>query len=683
MLNEVEVLRRSLERYGVPEGQVHPWVKPLRRAKTLVVRLDGGGRVVVVEWLEAEEAARLFKITESAHSNFPGINMGGPVWELDARDEATRRWLEAPKEDVAGRARALREACEGAGLAKEAGIVLKRLRRTCAELKPRFEGEAGEFGAFPALIERVLLTEGVEEEWYRGLTEAMLKASEAGPAGLLEQVEAVLAGKHEEREGRFGKTRDNEKVALLLEVADYRRFGCGVGDARMQGYWSRRLLESEGSTGEEGVCALTGRRMELESDKMPSPRLPVLGDVILMSMNPDTPCQRRYERIGMEVCRVGRETARELNAALVRLSTPDRQYKNWQTVPGVVSGKRNLLLAYLEGSPLDDAEVASLFSEPEEAEENYGGVCERVFRALVGRESYASERVQVLVLNKISPGQVQVELSGAFSAEQVVRGGREWEKGARNRPELVFWVQPAVPFPAEVVRCTQECWIRGGTERTRAPGCGLGEVYDLLIADRAGLRDSAGKILGLVVGRSGALLKAVGHACHRGPEGGQKKGQRGLTRQGWRAASVAVGVLGIGLWRLGIQKERYMAEAAFELGRFLSLVDTLHQQYCVRKRDGQVPPQLLGSALLATAVRSPKKGLAAILRRIGVYQAWARTDGTPLARWVLGQMGEVSAELAKRLPERIDEAGEAQLLLGYLARGEKEAEEESEEEGRE
>jgi hypothetical protein len=341
-----------------------------------------------------------------------------------------------------------------------------------------------------------------------------------------------------------------------------------------------------------------------------------------------------------------------------------------------VAGKRNLLLAYLEGSPLDEAEVASLFSEPEEAEENYAGVCERVFRAMAGRESYASERVQVVVLNKISPGQVQVELSGAFSVEQVVRGGREWEKAARNRPGLVFRVEPEVPSPAGVVRCTQECWIRGGTERMTAPGCGLGEVYDLLVADRAEVRDSAAKILGLVVGRSGPLLEAVGHARHRGPEKGVKK-QPGV--QAWRAASVAVGVLGVALWKMGIEKERYMSEAAYELGRFLSLVDTLHQQYCLRKRDGQVPPQLLGNGLLATAVRSPRKGLAEMLHRIRVYQAWARTEGTPLARWVLGEMGRITGRLADRLPERIDEAGQAQLLLGYLARGDRESEEESEE----
>jgi len=49
-------------------------------------------------------------------------------------------------------------------------------------------------------------------------------------------------------------------------------------------------------------------------------------------------------------------------------------------------------------------------------------------------------------------------------------------------------------------------------------------------------------------------------------------------------------VLAIALFRLGIKKEAYMKEAAYELGRFLSLVDTLHQQYCVKVRKNQIPP---------------------------------------------------------------------------------------------
>ena len=114
-----------------------------------------------------------------------------------------------------------------------------------------------------------------------------------------------------------------------------------------------------------------------------------------------------------------------------------------------------------------------------------------------------------------------------------------------------------------------------------------------------------------------------------------------------------------------------MAEPGFLLGRFLSLADTLHAEYSKEVRK-DIPPQLLGNALIPTAISSPAKGLARMLERIRVYQAWARKSGTPLGRWSCGEMGKIANEVAPQLPDRrLNEAEQAQLLLGYLARSEK------------
>jgi hypothetical protein len=139
--------------------------------------------------------------------------------------------------------------------------------------------------------------------------------------------------------------------------------------------------------------------------------------------------------------------------------------------------------------------------------------------------------------------------------------------------------------------------------------------------------------------------------------------------------------LGITLSKLGHRKENYMQEAAFLVGRFLSLADTLHAQYCEVKRKKDMPPQLLGNALIPTAISDPNRGLARMLLRIRVYQAWAGKEGTPLARWSCGEMGRIAKELAEKLlpGQRFNEAQQAQLLLGYLARAESNQEKASEE----
>lgn len=114
-----------------------------------------------------------------------------------------------------------------------------------------------------------------------------------------------------------------------------------------------------------------------------------------------------------------------------------------------------------------------------------------------------------------------------------------------------------------------------------------------------------------------------------------------------------------------------MKNAAFNVGRMLALADKLHEQYCRHVRKNEVPPQLIGNALMHTALDNPTKGLARLSERLPIYQAWAtkvQGDDVGLAKWVLGQMGQVSAGLENTsIPTQADDAVKTQILLGYLA----------------
>jgi len=120
-----------------------------------------------------------------------------------------------------------------------------------------------------------------------------------------------------------------------------------------------------------------------------------------------------------------------------------------------------------------------------------------------------------------------------------------------------------------------------------------------------------------------------------------------------------------------------MHTSPFLVGQMLAFTDTLHKEYCLHERKGQVPPQLIGSALMPTALENPTASLARLSERIAPYQAWANTatgDGVGLAKWALQQLGQVTGELSKQtLPEHCNDMDKAQMLLGYLARPEKDA----------
>ena len=85
----------------------------------------------------------------------------------------------------------------------------------------------------------------------------------------------------------------------------------------------------------------------------------------------------------------------------------------------------------------------------------------------------------------------------------------------------------------------------------------------------------------------------------------------------------------------------------FGVGRLLSIADQLHVQYCRGVRKGQIPPQLVGNALMGTALEQPTKALAMLSQRILPYQAWAQTvqggDEVRLTKYFLGELGRISA----------------------------------------
>ncbi|MCL5744242.1 MAG: hypothetical protein M1541_10015, partial [Acidobacteria bacterium] len=175
--------------------------------------------------------------------------------------------------------------------------------------------------------------------------------------------------------------------------------------------------------------------------------------------------------------------------------------------------------------------------------------------------------------------------------------------------------------------------------------------------------------------RATPLLAAVAHAYHRGG----KEAWKGFARGAQESGSVAVAVLAATLQKLGRSKEDYMQGPAYQLGRFLSLTDTLHRRYCEEVRKRQIPPQLFGNAMLPAVVANPQKGLAQMMSRLRVYRAWAEKAGDGLARWSVSEMGRLCPTLAEHLPQRLGDAEKAELLLGYLARAEKK---EDNEEGR-
>jgi hypothetical protein len=257
----------------------------------------------------------------------------------------------------------------------------------------------------------------------------------------------------------------------------------------------------------------------------------------------------------------------------------------------------------------------------------------------------------------------------------IIHSVEEWRTASNNRPSFSLWlpgkkgekalkVEPSCPSPTDVMKCLQNHWIKNGLDKRDVPGLNLRQVYDLYLGDTFIARQAANNFLNLSLQRLGELFIGYGGADHA-------DAIKEYSSDARKAVLNGISILVIALYKLGIKKEDYMKNAAFNVGRMLALADKLHEQYCRHVRKSEVPPQLIGNALMHTALDNPIRGLALLSERMLIYQAWAtkaQGDNVGLAKWVLGQMGQVSADLENvSIPTRADDAVKAQILLGYLA----------------
>ncbi len=419
----------------------------------------------------------------------------------------------------------------------------------------------------------------------------------------------------------------------------------------------------------------------------------MIGDTILRAMNKESLCQKRYGEIGSKSFSAGRRAQEAMKKSLEWLGEPEREGKTWANASGACGftkrdGKNvpvpGLLFAYPSSLGEDPPELAGVFDRNDEALDPDGSKFEsaaaRVTSALELKVAEQSAlEIRIFVLAKADKARTKVLVSKKYDAKALILGARKWRSGCKNIPPISLnigsndnpiRIEPITPFPAEVVRCLNVAWLQGGTRMNNVHGLGIGEGVGLLLETDASLRGIVSRGLSLAVTNAKPLFLALGHADHR---------RDGTTKLDSKQASLMPSILGLLLHKQNLSKGVYMHTAPFLVGRLLALADLLHKEYCVHVRSGDIPPQLIGNALMPSAIDNPVRGLARLRERLMIYQAWANKiqgDDSRLAKWSLKEMGSVCNKLAKLdLSDRTNDLDKAQMLLGYIARSEDKASE--------
>ena len=545
MVAELFAVSQALEKFAIVPGAVHPWVKPLSKGSFLLTDLDGTGTVRALRLGQPEEAAHVPKVQKDNQNGFPTFKLVYPLFDL-AADAALRAQLKDKGLTAARRAQLLRS---GVGIAPRAEVDKNRKRlsqmaKFACELRGFLTGRLDECPAVGRLMEIIKIIDAAVFE--DSLVQALLWAIDRGEDS--KTLQAVLIGEINKR----GQV-DGGEIPVVLDI--YREPGDEIPRlARDQTgrFYSAALLGQQ-SGKVDGVCALTGYEAELSATS-PSPRLPGLADTILFSANPDIPCVTRYGLIGTSAFPIGKSTAQRLNDTALWMTGADRERKTWSQVPRGEGSGRDLVLAYVDLDPALDAPMAELLSSVDatQAEGIFEAKAERVQDALADFRGKLKTggMLRVLVLRRISKGQVQVELSRMYDVGRLPGCLKDWKAAASNVP-MISMARPVakgqppepipfrIPYPGEVVEATKWLWIRGGDEKQAVTGLPLGRVYDLFLGEALGGEGSSFIIdwsngtqhVGTVVvdgGSTGAIrAKCAGCARSRAPpghDGGDRSG---------------------------------------------------------------------------------------------------------------------------------------------------------------
>ena len=707
MLNELYQLSKALDRNGIILSSIHPDIQAPQNQDGLIVYLNAKGEVSDIEYCEAERFSGLWNYGDGNHNKFPTIKLQFPLL-FDPKDsEKFRGELEKKKLLPHHIKQSLLNDIESLDLfIKQETEVLVALNKL-------------ENGKWERLHERnkereVILTKtkDVEIRPFQELLKRFFKNSDLKDfiISLLNiiktKIDVMSFDENEKKDSKSSKWKElnllfnilkgkkwdtnknifRSEIQIALDLDDYENYDSRILNSKMKVIVSRNLFPNETTINNElkqisSICSISGKKQELVNDKFPNPKLPLLGPSYLFSVNENTPCQNRYNQSSTNIIPVGRETSQSLSDSLTWITSEEREGITWEKVPGRKSN--DLLIVYIEDKPNIKISFAKAFGNsdnPVKSESRFENATESLLQALRFHEEIKQEsKLKLFIINKVDDGRRQVIQDRTFTVGELKQAIVDWKKAVENSftiqiPESKFEniKNPYIPLPAEFLQIFQIQWTwdtkNKNFKQTKIPvSISMSQVYDLFLNREYNLNNQCIFYLQLLWQRSSNLVIECAHSLHR-----NKYFERFKKPEDTRYILQIISAFNIILYKLNLRKEDLMKNPFFLIGQFLSLADTLHQQYCLVKRNGSIPPQLLGNAHFQVVLQNPSQGFARLAERIPVYQAWAMTDKSNesnLAKWALKHLGIINKQLSEvTFPKSANDQEKAILLMGYLAK---------------
>lgn len=470
-------------------------------------------------------------------------------------------------------------------------------------------------------------------------------------------------------------------ISVILDVLNWQPFGYPIASEYTTNQLNKMLLAS----GNQSTAGIKSKQTDafgtpFVNPDEPMPSVKLCGfDVTLRSMFDGQPCQCRYGKINDRSYPIAAENRSSIKRALEWIADSSHRQVTWEKID-----KNEMVFVYPSKLPEIPPKFVSIFGQDssehsEQSEVRFESIAKEFSKTLRGLPiEQMPEIMQIFTIRKIDKARSKVIFTFNSTPEQLIRGAEDWVTGCHNLPQLDVG-EPITPFPLEIGDIMNAVWKQNGE---RADGKtpvkrmkyyqGMELLLDILP------RNAVHNFLHIQIENTSGLINYIGSKIHCGKKYDNNLEYTRLDAQKLVVARVC-SVLGLLLFKCNVRKENYMEGLAYLLGQLLHVSDELHLLYCKVKRNGDIPPQLAGSALFVSAGDIPYQALSQLATRMNPYISWAKQyryknndkqgEESWRAGWLLNLSELISNQIIPQMVKtiRFGDFEKAQLFIGYMA----------------
>lgn len=515
--------------------------------------------------------------------------------------------------------------------------------------------------------------------------------------------EALFAVKDKEKKKRRGKEHGKDFL-YLLKIEDWDKFPPDPDLEKYPPYsmviqdWMRTQFESysEMHYVPTGRPDAYGRDSAGAAENFPPINVGGLGPTVPFAANSQIPCLGRYGLEGASLFPAGSEVRKMAARGIDYILNQKREGATWKSLTKYESAKnRRKIVVFAYCTELKDANALQFFDrEQEDSGKDIYRSEAATKLALAPFDSIANQKpdakISFNVLAAVDRGNTKILASRKYTLSQLIEGASCWQTGNANIPSVSLpWAtlnkkkgsdektstRDAIPlYPIEAIKLLNSDWDQDGTLRTQSRRFTADEALDFLFEGDEVIDQRVEMGLSLVVEKTSlVIISAALKVRHDGNSSRTK-----IKFKDSPFLHMLPSLYGLLLFKKGINKEDYMYENLFYLGRYFAVVDDLYIQYHKDVRSGNVPMSLLGNDHMKLALQNPLEAFLTLSNRLAhPYYSWAKRVGTnekpgQIAKNCIRRIAELTDELSKtQLPTEINDSGKAKVLLGYLSYGTK------------